>query len=285
MILENDQAYDRAAKLFLRYAEEARKDGKAKEAAEAFFRAGLIYQKMNSLPQMNRIFREFPKTYGNAPGQARYAVESVFRIGQAAQKRDWNTARKYYRQTVQEYHSRGQKPASEAAEFAAQASFELAENKLKDFLKIKISGSLKKLLVQKKAMEKKAVALKQEYEGVLAYKRAQWSLAALYRRGTIFEHFARSLDEGFRNAPVPRQVKRLGQDAVDIYMNQVDQALAQEVDPITAEAKRLYEECVKRARELGVSNQYTEEALKRLNAFDAVNWPLLKRARVEQVIE
>jgi hypothetical protein len=144
---------------------------------------------------------------------------------------------------------------------------------------------MQQLMGSKKRMEKKAIALKREYEQIWSYKRARWTLAAMYRRGSIYEHFARSMDEGFRNAPIPRKVKRLGQEAVDIYMSQVDQVLAEQVDPITNEAKRLYEDCVKRARELGVSNQYTEEALTKLNAFDPAKWPLLKRARVELAIE
>jgi len=283
LILENDQAYDRAAKLFLRYAQQV---GKPKEAAESYFRAGVIYEKMKDFGRMTRIFREFPRLYGGATGQARFAVESYFRIASAAKKRgDWPTAAKYFRLTMAEYSSRGQQPASDAAEFAASSAFELTERKLQDFLREKIKGGLQLLMAKKKQMMKKAITLKQEYERIWTYKRARWTLAAMYRRGTIYEHFARSLDEGFRNAPVPAQVKRLGQDAVDIYMQKIDEALAQEVDPITAEAKKLYEECLTRARQLGVSNQYTEEALIKLNAFDATKWPLLKRAKVETTIE
>jgi hypothetical protein len=68
-------------------------------------------------------------------------------------------------------------------------------------------------------------------------------------------------------------------------MGQVDQILAQQVDPITQEAKRLYKECIDRAKQLGIANKYTEEALKKLNAFDPMTYPLMKRARVETVIE
>jgi TolA-binding protein len=283
VILENDQAYSRSATLFLRYA---RQVGKPKEAAEAYFRAGLIYQKMKDTGKMTKIFKDFPRLYGSVQGQARYAVEAYFRIGETAHKKgDWRTASRYYKLTMSEYTARGQAPASDAAEFAANAAFELAERKLDDFLKQKLKGSLQQLMVLKKRMEKKAIALKKEYEQIWGYKRARWTLGAMYRRGTIYEHFARSMDEGFRNAPVPRKVKRLGQEAIDIYMSQVDQVLAEQVDPITSEAKRLYEECVKRARQLGVANKYTEEALKKLNAFDPGKWPLLKRARVELAIE
>ena len=68
-------------------------------------------------------------------------------------------------------------------------------------------------------------------------------------------------------------------------MTQVDQVLVQEVDPLVTQAKSLYSSCIQKAREMGVSNKYTEEALVRLNAFDPVTYPLLKRAKVEYSLE
>ncbi len=282
-ILENDQAYARSAKLFLRYADTV---GKAKEAAEAYYRAGLIYEKMKDYGAMVKIFRSFSRLHGSAPGQAPAAVEGIFKIAKGADDRnDWNTARKYYRATIKEYNARGQQPASDAAEYSANAAFMLAERKLVDFLKTRIKGKVNTLQRQETRMGNSAKNLKLEYDRILNYKRARWMLAAMFRSGTIFEHFARSVAEGYRNAPIPRKVKRLGQEAVDIYMGQLDELLVQQVTPLEDRAKKLYEECVKKAREIGVSNKYTEDALVRLNAFDAVNFPLLKKPKVEMVIE
>lgn len=283
VILENDQAYARSAKLFVRYSETA---GKQKEAAEAYYRAALIYEKMNDIGTMTKLFRDFPKKFGGIEDQGRYAVEGLFKIARSAHKRnDWNTAKKYYALTISEFNTRGLKPASDAAEFAAQASFELAEKELEGFLKQNIKGAVNTLMGQETAMAKKALAMKAKYEAIWNYKRARWTLAAMYRSGTIYEHFARTLGSGYRDAPVPKNVKRLGQEALDIYMSQVDQLLDERVRPIEESAKKLYEACVQRAKEFGVSNQYTEEALRRLNAFDAVAFPLLKRERIEVVIE
>jgi TolA-binding protein len=282
-ILEYDQAYSRAAKLYLRYSQTV---GKPKEAAEAYFRAGVIYEKMNDIPNMTKIFRDFAKLHGAAEGQARYAVEGMFKIAQAARKRnDWPTAMRYYKLTMTEFSSRGQAPASDAAEFAAQAAFELVERRLDDFLKVKVKGAVTTLLAQETAMAKRATTLKSDYEKVMSYKRARWMLASMYRFGTIYEHFARSVAEGYRSAPVPAQVKRLGQDALDIYQQQLDQKLVERVQPLEDRAKKLYDECVKKARELGLSNQYTEEAMKRLNAFDPMAFPLLKAPKIEVTIE
>jgi len=283
VILENDQAYGRAARLFVRYADAK---GITKEAADAYFRAGLIYAKMNNTEAMNRIFREFPKRYAGVEGQEPRIVQGIFEIAKAADKRgDWRTARKYYRMTQAEFTMRGLQPASDAAEYAANAAFLLVEYKLKSFLKSTIKGALRRVPPKQKRMARQALALKRDYEKVLAFKRIRWSLAAMFRFGTIYEHFARTMDAAYRSAPIPRQVKRLGDEAIDIYRGQVDQLLTQQVDPIVAQAKAFYVACVNKAKEVGVSNKYTEDAMRKLSTFDPIKYPLLKRAKVEFSIE
>ena len=283
-ILENNQDYAKAAKWFLKYAEEK---GTSKEAADAYFRVGLIYKKMGDINSMIRIFREFPKRYGSVAKQERRIVEGIYRIAEFYDKerKDWRNASRYYQQTIDQWKRYGAKPAGDAAEFAADAAFQLIEKKLDSYLKLTIKGSLKAIPAKSKAMAAKAGTLKKEYEGIWMYKRARWTLAAMYRSGTIFEHFAKTMDGAYRNAPIPKQVSRLGQEAIDIYMTQVDQVLVQEVDPLVTQAKSLYSSCIQKAREMGVSNKYTEEALVRLNAFDPVTYPLLKRAKVEYSLE
>ena len=283
-ILENNQDYAKAATWFLKYAEAK---GTSKEAADAYFRVGLIYKKMGDINSMIRIFREFPKRYGSVAKQERRIVEGIYRIAEFYDKerKDWRNASKYYQQTIDQWRRYGAKPAGDAAEFAADSAFQLTEKKLEKYLKLTIKGSLKAIPKKSKDMASKAAVLKAQYEAIWLYKRARWTLAAMYRSGTIFEHFAKTMDGAYRTAPLPKQVKRLGQEAIDIYMTQVDQVLVQEVDPLVNQAKSLYSSCIQKAREMGVSNKYTEEALVRLNAFDPVTYPLLKRAKVEFSLE
>jgi len=283
VILENDQAYARSAKLFIRYAEAM---GPVKKGAEAFYRAGLIYEKMGDYSTMIKTFKKFSQVYGSVEGQAASVVEGIFKIGQNAQKRgDWKTARKYYKRTQQEFSMKGLAPASDAAEYAAHAAFMLAEKNLQKFLKSTIKGAITTLKRQEAKMAKKALALKAEYDRIWTYKRARWMLASMYRSGAIYDHFARSLDGAYRNAPVPKKVKRLGDEAVDIYRDQLDQLMRQQVDPIFEKAKTLYAACVSKASDLGVSNKYTEDALIKLNGIDADAYPLLKRAKVETTLQ
>lgn len=283
VILENDQNYSKAGQQFERYAQ---LKGQVEDAAEAYFRAGLIYKKMGDVNNMIRIFRDFPKLYGGVAGQERRIVEGQFLIAEFYDQRgDWRQASKYYAQTIREFSSRGLKPASDAAEFAAQSEFLLMEKKLEVFLKAKISGAINTIPKRQEEMAKQALALKNEYEKIWNYKRARWTLAAMYRSGTIYEHFARAMNDAYRNAPIPANVKRLGKDAEEMYLSQIDELLVEKVDPIMAQAKALYKACIDRAKEFGVSNKYTEEALRKLNTFDPITYPLLKQAKVEYSLD
>jgi tetratricopeptide (TPR) repeat protein len=285
-ILEYDQDYNRAAKLFLRYADQPKV--KREDAAEAYFRAARIYERQNNFSQMVKLMRDFPTKYGSVKGQKPRAVEALFRVAKGADKRKmWNTAKKYYAQTVQEFSIRRQPPGKAAASFAAESQFRLLEKDLEKFLKRDCKKlTLKRLARCETSMGKDAVRLKKAYSAILGkYQRAKWSLAAMYRFGSIYEHFARVVNEGYRTTPVPRKVKRLGAQAVQIYQDQVAEALDKKVAPLEAEAKKLYDDCRKKARTLGISNQYTEAAERRLNALDPANYKLLKRAKVETAIE
>jgi len=284
-ILEYDQSYSQAALLFLRYA--LQPGVKPADAAEAYFRAGLIYGKMNDFNQMVKVMRDFPDRYGNVKGQRERAVEALYRIAKVAEKRNmWPTARKYYQRVTQEFSVRRLPPAGDAAEYAAEGSFKLLNEGLQRYLKLDMKKqSIKRLVSSETRMGAKAIELKKDYGKILKYKRARWTLAALYRYGTIYEHFAKKVAEGYRTSPIPKKVKRLGQEAVDIYMGQIDQALEQKVGPLEKESKKLYLQCVTRAKQLGVSNVYTEEAEARLNALDPDQYPLLKPAQTATVIE
>ena len=285
VILENDQAYTKSAELFIRYAKAM---GKVKKGAEAFYRAGLIYEKMGdpAYATMVKTFRKFSQDYGSVEGQAASVVEGLFKIGQGAQKRgDWKTAKKYYEKTQNEFNLKGLAPASDAAEYAAHAAFMLAEKNLEKYLKITIKGAITTLKRQEAAMAKKAIKLKDEYDRIWDYKRARWMLASMFRSGVIYDHFARSMDNAYRKAPIPQRVRRLGSEAEDIYRDQLDQLMRQKVDPIFEKAKGLYAACVSKARDLGVSNKYTEDALTKLNGIDPDTYPLLKRAKVETTLQ
>ena len=72
IILENDQNYPKAADLFKRYA--AEKASSARTPREAFFRAGVIYEKLKDYDKANKTSTSYVKFYGmRSEGQGAHA--------------------------------------------------------------------------------------------------------------------------------------------------------------------------------------------------------------------
>ena len=126
----------------------------------------------------------------------------------------------------------------------------------------------------KAAIEKKkklARTVSDEYKKVYQYKRLEWTLAAAYRVGYVLERFAASLYE----APVPAELKKLGEEYVYAYQDQ----LAQAAYPIEEEAVKAYITAVERARAEGIVNKWTKLTLESLNRFRPNEYPILKEAK------
>ncbi len=290
-ILEGDQNYARAAELFKKYAGLIKKDD---EAAEAFFRAGKAYEKSKDLDSMTSTFLDFQHRYGDRPNQAPRVVEAMFKMGRAyEQQGQGRIAQRLYEQAVTEFAARRLQPASEAAEFAAHAAFLLAESRFEEFQKMKIAGEVTRLGPKAEQMAGRARDLSRLYQLIWAYRRVNWTLAAMAREGSIYEAFARAYAEGFRMAPMPADLKKLMRGIqpeereflLGEYQTKVDEALGSAVTPLEQQATKLYEACLARAAEFGVSNEWTALARSRLNAYQPEKYPLLKEEKVELVLD
>ncbi|MFI5288790.1 MAG: tetratricopeptide repeat protein [Polyangia bacterium] len=272
VILENDQDYAKAADLFKKYA--ADRSVKPTEAGEALFRAGLIYQKMKDPGKTLATFKQYLKTFG-ASNSGR-AIEANFRMAEAFEvEHNRRAADDQYRRVVSMGFS--VMPASDAAEYPAHAAFILAEEKLPAVEKEKISGGGKHLVGSINAFKKNVGDLVAEYNKVLTYKRASWTLAAYFRTGYLFETFSKAL----LAAPCPPEVKRLGQDACDIYGQQIEQVVA----GVDDEAVKRYGVTLQKAGEMGVSNQWTKLARLKANAYKPDVFPLTKDEHIDMQME
>ncbi|MDW8280729.1 MAG: tetratricopeptide repeat protein [Myxococcales bacterium] len=274
VILENDQNYARAAELFRQYAQNPAV--KKEDAADAYFRAALAIEKMKDPERAEREFIQYIRRFGGEGRNLPRVVEASFRIAQAREaRRDREGALKFYRQVVKLGGSL--EPGSEGAEYVARAAFLLAEARLGELEKMKISGGGKALLASMAAFEKRVAELVAEYNKVLAYKRANWTLAAYFRTGYLFEVYAKAL----LNAPCPPEVKRLGVEACDVYRNQIEE----KVSSVEDEAVKRYEITLEQAGKLGVANEWTRLARQKANAYRPEKFPLVKDERVDMQLD
>jgi hypothetical protein len=106
---------------------------------------------------------------------------------------------------------------------------------------------------------------------VFPYKRLEWTLAALYRRGNALERFANTIIE----TPIPPDVKRLGEEATVAYQD----LLAQQTAALEDKAVESYAATLEQARKSHISNIWTRRTLEALNRFRPKEYPVLKEPK------
>jgi len=276
-LLEGQQRYGEAANAFQRYAELF---PQAEDAPKNLYRAALIYEKQSDWRREIRELEEFVRKYSGKPAQAELSIDARKRIGDAYLKLgEEKEAARAFKAAADEFDRKGMKPEQEqlAADAAAYSRFMLAEEELKQFDKVKIGGrgkALEKSFTAKKAAVKK---VNDSYNEVLKYKRIEWTLAAFYRKGYALERFGQTIIE----TPVPPEVKRLGEDAVVLYQDQ----LAQQTAALEDKAVEAYAATLAEARKNRISNEWTKKTLESLNRFRPKEYPVLKEPKDQLAVD
>ena len=267
-LLEGDQRYKEAAKAFIQYAETFSEQDDAPDNA---YHAAIIYDRMKDYKGEIAALQEFQRKFNKNTKQQEHVVESYKRIAEAYEKLgNSSAALGAYKQCVDEYKKRGLKvDQGIASNAAAEASFMLAEKEFASFDKIKITGRGKALTNSFKAKQTVMKKAADAYKLVLPYKRVEWTLAAFYRLGFLLERFSNTVVE----APIPPEVKRLGDEAVASYQDQLGQMSAQ-LDDKAVEA---YQATLTEAKKAHVlNNEWIKKTLESLNRYRPKEYPLLK---------
>jgi TolA-binding protein len=267
-ILEGQQKYREAAEAFIRYADLF---PSSEDAPKNRYRAALLFEKAKDPQAHVRALEEFARRYAKAPGQTELVVDAKKRIGDSLQARNKQAdAKVAYESAALEFDRRKLNPETHAfaAEAAAQARFALAEYEFKRFDALKIGGKGKAL---EYSFDHKRAAVKKvndAYAQVFKYKRLEWTLAALYRRGFALERFAATIIE----TPVPADVQRLGENAVIEYQD----LLAQQTTALEDKAVESFSATLAEARKNHIANEWTRRTLESLNRFRPLEFPVLK---------
>jgi len=270
--LEGDQQYGRAALSYERYA---KLFPDRPDAVDNFFRAGVVLEKKKSYREVIALFKRFMRTYRRNSDQHEKMVVAQGKIAAAWEKLgDRRRTSKAYAETLKLYNAYNLSAGGKAAEAAARAKFMLAEMNLKSYEDITFKVSPKKL---KKTLKYKAEMLKKaedRYRSVFVYKRVQWTLAAYYRMGYLYENFADVLV----NSPCP---KGLNEEECDIYKGKL-QDLAEA--PIR-KAVSAYQVAMEKSKEFRVVNAWTEKAYSSLNRYEPLKFPLEKEPQGAMVVD
>ena len=271
-LLEGQQQYDQAAAMYLRYADLY---PKSEDAPKNQHRAALIYEKQNDYNKEIAALNEFVQKFSKDPKQAELVIDSKKRIGDSYKKLNKEgEAKKAYAAAADDFDKRGLKPDSApvAADSAAQARFQLAEFQFQDFDALKIGGSAKALANSFTAKRNSLKKVTDAYGEVFKYKRLEWTLAALYRRGFALERFAQTIVD----TPIPPEVKRYGEEAVVAYQD----ALSQQTVVLEDKAVENYVATLAEAKKNRISNEWTKKTLESLNRFRPKEYPVLKEPKL-----
>ncbi len=257
-LLENLQQYDRAAKEYENYA---RMFPDREDAAAVFYRAVSAHEKRGDNGAMTAAINRFLAKYGKDQKQTDNVVDSYMRLGDLAlaQKKQ-KDAEKLYQRAVDEFASRKANPQSLAGYAAARSRFKLVEFELKKYEALKIGGKSKEQVTQ---LQKKSLELKKMeklYQEVLPYKQLEWSLAAAYRLGYLYENLAESV----LAAPCPADVKRVAEEACDEYRILLEDKFAA---PLEEKAVAAYEIANNQAKESKFQNEWTRLTLEGLHKY------------------
>ncbi len=260
--LENTQQYDRAIAEYRRYATlfPDRKD-----AADIFFRAGRAAETAGDRARAVAIYEEFIGRYkAKAKASDDRLVEAYLRKGVLA--KEPLSAKKDFTMAVKEAAARRAGVA-----YAAEAQFRIAEQTFAEYDAIVIDGSSKQ---QKAAIVKRATTLqkvREAFSAVFPFKQVEWTLAALYRLGHLYETFA---DKLF-TAPAPPEIKKLGPEYVEEYRALIEQ----QATPLEDKAVDAYKRALAEAKKSGVANVWTKRTQLSLNKLRKNEFPLQKEAR------
>ncbi len=273
-LLDSLQQYNRSAAMYQKYANKVEDPA---EVADAAFRRAKVLRKTGDYKAIEAAYGGFISKYGGNESQADKVVEGYLRIGQSrAARGDRKGAESAYRDCIATFSARKLKNGSDAADFPSEAQFLLSEYALADLLEFELKGRGKALAKSAMKLFDQVVEASKAYDSVIPYRRLEWVLAAMYRRGYAFETTAIKM----RKAPVPRSLKPYT-EVWFAYKEEVEKGAAR----FESMAIPLYEETIKRAKQYGVANEWTRKALERLNVYKPAEYPLLREPAVELQVE
>jgi TolA-binding protein len=264
-LLEYNQQFDEAIQQFSRYMADYRERDEIPVIA---WRVVRITEKMGDERRLAGAWETFAKTQASNPASSVHVVECYRNLAAYYQRRgDSRQAMSYYQRTVDEYKKRNL-GEGKAAEFAAEASFKMLEPKFQEYEAIKITGSL---AAQGAAIQKKRkllAELETKYSEILPYKAVDWTVAAFFRMGQVWQLLAKAVFD----APIPDS---LDEEAQDVYRSQLEDIAAQWENT----AIERYETTIQNARQLNVMNEWTKKTLEALNQYKPAEYPLFKEEK------
>ena len=233
------------------------------------WQAVLTWQKAEQPDRMMDAIETYRREFGGNPENATRVMRGMMMVADHYEAQgNERRATKWYEDITAEFDRRGLQPGTNAAFYAAKAKFMLVEDEFREWKELEITGSLKR---QEKLLERKVTWMQEvakRFDEVVAYQNLEWTMAAIFRKGALFQYFANALYD----VPVPFAE---GTEEYDIYRTQLEDMTIQFEDKAIA----TYEKVIEKARTEKIVNEWTKKTLEELNKFMPDKYPLYKEER------
>ncbi len=276
LALEGQQQYERAAQEFERYAQLF---ADKPDAPDMFFQASLVHRKRGGADAEVAVLKRFIARYAAVPEQLPRIIEARSRIGDVLLEQSKKNpaakkpATEAFKAAVDDF-ARASGNVN-AAYFAAKAAFALAEDDFASYAKLTITARTGEKQV--KELEAKSARLT-EVEGIYkriitTYKSGEWSLAALFRIGSLYGN----MQQVVLGSPCPDDIKReFGDVGCDEYATAIEDKAFSVEEKAVANYKVAYE----KAQEFKLTNEWTKKTLEALNLLRPQEYPIDKEPLV-----
>ncbi len=278
-ILEYQQRYADAAQYYRRVAQASRD---AATVLSSSYRVAEMAFKRRNWADTIREMETFIARYRTDNTAGELVIQAYWRIVEARKASNQTTRiRQSLQDVVDAFGRMGLQPGSLAAEYAAQAKFELVDGGSAAFESFAVNPGrprtlaeyVQSITTQIADGSTRSTQLTEGYNPVPSYRRPTWTIAAFVRQGRIYEVLARAiLNTPFTMpADMQQQSARLDADNREAIRVQVQDRIQQVLDektrPVECLAVVRYALAARAARIGNIDNEYTRIAIDRLSAY------------------
>lgn len=271
------EAAEKSEQYFETYPDSANAEEMLWSATDAWEQAGETEEMVRVLDRyVDEFEADLDYTQELSDSERRIAIrtyEAEMRMARLYDERgDEHLADRSYRDIVDRYEDEWMEVEPQAPiqirQIAAEARFTLVERDFEEWDAIVIEGTEAQ---QERLLEEKIDGIEpltSQYQEVMDFGSFDWNLAAFFRIANVMQRTA----EALYAVPPPYEE---GTDEYWMYQDELDRIAF----PLEDEAVNRYEQAMDRARERGVTNEWTERIREALNVFDDDQYPIYEQER------
>ena len=242
-------------------------------SAVALYRAGLMYESDSRYGDMERVWQQMRRDYGSMYVSEEINIDAMVidtlrRTADyyAEEAGDSRTARGLYSDVLDEFFRRNVTDVDSS--FAAgKARFYLAQEEFAVWEAVQITGGVTR---QQRIVGEQIAGippLVTEFNAVTELGSAEWTMAAYFMLGRIYQAFADKL----YTVPIPEEIAD-DPDLSDVYQMELEDVASQFED----EAVSNWQVAMEVARQTGIVNEWTIRIISELNRYLGSEFPLFK---------